>query len=155
MEFQICSFSDIQKYQISIKKLILNCFINICDTEEQKVYLTNYINKFFNLEGISWICKFENRIIGIITFKPNTKYNVANFAVDTKFQNQNIGKTLLKKLIEYAKNNNIRNLSLITNELFKSAIHLYEKFSFSKEYVGNNKYAVSINARNIYYTLNI
>jgi ribosomal protein S18 acetylase RimI-like enzyme len=61
-------------------------------------------------------------------------------AVDEEYRGKGISKLLLEKCIEEAKRLNANKIFLFTNSQLQTAIHLYEKYGFSKVDVTNSHF---------------
>lgn len=87
-----------------------------------------------------FIAKIQDEIVGYITFNikekknPNMRYRkqlqIEAVCVDEKNRGKGIGTELLRKVKEFAKENNCTDLYLTVNEENKSAIRVYEEFGF-------------------------
>ena len=63
--------------------------------------------------------------------------DIMNIVVKKSFRHNGIGSTLLEYLISYAKDKNLKTITLEVNEHNLSAIHLYDKFNF--DHIGIRK----------------
>lgn len=90
------------------------------------------------------IAKLNNSIVGFAgIWKSVDDVHITNIVVNKNFRKQNIGSTMLSKLIELAKlEPNISSITLEVNSNNIDAIKLYEKFGFKvvglrKKYYNN------------------
>ena len=83
----------------------------------------------------------ENKILGFAGIKIILdEAEIMNIVTKKTCRNQGIGKLLLDRLILEAKNKNVRKINLEVNENNTIAIHLYEKFGFSRDGERKNYY---------------
>ena len=103
-----------------------------------------------------FVAKEDNKVLGYIILGPiredhKNGYNyrkqleLAALIVDDTTRNKGIGTALMKKALEYAKENNCTDVRLTVNEENEKAIKLYEKLGIDTMQVvnlfGNSKYA--------------
>ena len=82
-----------------------------------------------------------NKILGFAGIKIILdEAEIMNIVTKKTCRNQGIGKLLLDRLILEAKNKNVRKINLEVNENNTIAIHLYEKFGFSRDGERKNYY---------------
>jgi ribosomal protein S18 acetylase RimI-like enzyme len=67
-------------------------------------------------------------------------YEIAKMAVTPEYRGKGIGETLLKHLLDYAKQHKAVRLYLISNTTLKPAIKLYEKLGFKQILGKENDY---------------
>lgn len=73
----------------------------------------------------------NNEIVGFAGFKIIVdEANIMNIVVKKSFRHNGIGSILLEHLISYAKDKNLKTITLEVNEHNLSAIRLYDKFNF-------------------------
>lgn len=73
----------------------------------------------------------NNEIVGFAGFKIIVdEANIMNIVVKRSFRHNGIGSILLEHLISYAKDKNLKTITLEVNEHNLSAIRLYDKFNF-------------------------
>lgn len=83
----------------------------------------------------------ENKILGFAGIKIILdEAEIMNIVTKKDYRNQGIGNLLLDKIILEVKNKGIRKINLEVNENNTIAIHLYEKFGFSKDGERKNYY---------------
>lgn len=127
---------------IDIKKM------NKDHLEEIKNKLSEQFDEFWNYnvlenelenplsEYIVAICKGE--VVGYAgIWKPLDEAHVTNIVTRIDKRHNKIGTQMLKKLVEMAKENELKCVTLEVNEHNKNAIKLYEKFNFKE--VGRRK----------------
>ena len=79
------------------------------------------------------VAKQDNEIVGFAGIWISVDdVHITNIVTRKDKRNQGIGSLLLEKLINLAKETKLASLTLEVNENNSSAIHLYEKFGFSK-----------------------
>lgn len=83
----------------------------------------------------------ENKILGFAGIKIILdEAEIMNIVTKKDYRNQGIGNLLLDKIILEVKNKGIRKINLEVNANNTIAIHLYEKFGFSKDGERKNYY---------------
>ena len=113
-------------------KMTRNCFFDEFNQNTRKYY----------------VAVDENNIpVGYIgVFDSFDDYNIIGIAVDNNYQKKGIGSLLLQKVIEEAKLNNIKSLSLEVDEKNEKAINFYKNKGFKvtnirkKYYKDNDAY---------------
>ena len=113
-------------------KMTRNCFFDEFNQNTRKYY----------------VAVDENNIpVGYIgVFDSFDDYNIIGIAVDNNYQKKGIGSLLLQKVIEEAKLNNIKSLSLEVDEKNEKAINFYKNKGFEvtnirkKYYKDNDAY---------------
>ena len=113
-------------------KMTRNCFFDEFNQNTRKYY----------------VAVDENNIpVGYIgVFDSFDDYNIIGIAVDNNYQKKGIGSMLLQKVIEEAKLNNIKSLSLEVDEKNEKAINFYKNKGFEvtnirkKYYKDNDAY---------------
>lgn len=64
----------------------------------------------------------------MIAKRNETDWEIMKFAADQKFAGQGAGSAVLKACIDYAKENKVENLYIMSNKRCLEALHLYRKF---------------------------
>lgn len=121
-----------------------------------------WIEKFFELEdvdlelfsspekhilnkgGYILFAKIDDEIVGTVGLKKmdDICFELIKLAVTEKYQGYKIGKILMEKLIELAKDLKLKRIFLVSNNNLHAALNLYKKFNFSDcEGVQTSKYA--------------
>jgi GNAT superfamily N-acetyltransferase len=129
---------DEKKYNPNIKDdvVINNYYPNIKDDVVINNYYPNIYNKDDNKLYVSII---DNNIVGYIFVKLQSIDGIDNnkellidaLYVEEEYRNKGIATSLINKVKEYSKNNNIKYISI--NVLYKNedAMNLYNKLGFS------------------------
>lgn len=115
---------------------------NIIENSQEKIEEI-YHNMLTYIKDCSAIIigAFENeQLIGFIWLyerKINTerRYHINYFIVDSEIRNKGIGKKLINKAYEIAKQNNIKKIELIVTKANENALSFYEKQDFKTERV--------------------
>lgn len=100
----------------------------------------------FNIDEIDspfrkYFCYEEEDILGYFCIDIiYEKIELVNIFVKNKYRNRKIGTFMLKYLIDFARNNNIYNITLEVDENNIYAIKLYEKYGFIKKAIRKNYY---------------
>lgn len=122
--------------ELKISKMTLEDLDNIRD-----ILITDF-NDFWNYDILKQelecdnsyfvIAKNKNEIVGFAGLKNIiNQADIMNIVVKKSFRGNGIGSKLLENLIFYAKNNNLKMITLEVNEHNLSAIRLYNKFEFN------------------------
>jgi len=123
--------------KIEISKMTLT------DFEEIQNILTSEFDDFWNSETLKnelennnsyyIVAKINNNIVGFTGIKTVLdEADIMNVVTKKNIRNSGIGSALFSAIIDYAKSNNVKKITLEVNENNLSAIHLYEKFGFVK-----------------------
>lgn len=100
----------------------------------------------FNIDEIDspfrkYFCYEEEDILGCFCIDIiYEKIELVNIFVKNEYRNRKIGTFMLKYLIDFARNNNIYNITLEVDENNIYAIKLYEKCGFIKKAIRKNYY---------------
>ena len=100
----------------------------------------------FNIDEIDspfrkYFCYEEEDILGYFCIDIiYEKIELFNIFVKNEYRNRKIGTFMLKYLIDFARNNNIYNITLEVDENNIYAIKLYEKCGFIKKAIRKNYY---------------
>ncbi|OLA93111.1 MAG: hypothetical protein BHW63_02855, partial [Mycoplasma sp. CAG:611_25_7] len=100
----------------------------------------------FNIDEIDspfrkYFCYEEEDILGYFCIDIiYEKIELVNIFVKNEYRNRKIGTFMLKYLIDFARNNNIYNITLEVDENNIYAIKLYEKCGFIKKAIRKNYY---------------
>lgn len=88
------------------------------------------IQECLRIGGALFLLENENQIVGSawITYD-GRRFYLHHMAVSPKFQNKGLGKMLMDKVIDFAKEKKIQ-MKLEVNRHNARAIHLYEKYGF-------------------------
>ena len=107
------------------KETIPNDLLLLSDPSE------DVIAEYINL-SIKFIARLNSRIVGallLLKTRPKTM-EIMNISVYEEYQNKGIGKQLITKAIEYAKDNKIETLEIGTGNPGLIQIMLYQKCGF-------------------------
>lgn len=134
-----------------IEKMTFNDFENIKDilqSDFDEFWNANILKSELESENSKYIVAKENNEIvgfaGIIITPVDTE--ITNIVTKKRNRKKGIGKSLLDKLIEMAKELKSETISLEVNEKNIIAIHLYEKCGFEKVGLRKKYYNGSDNA---------
>lgn len=111
------------------------CFSKPWSENSFKNALNDSDSKFF-------VARLDSDIVGFsgMYIAAGAEGYVYNIAVNPLFRKKGIGTILTKKLIDYAKKNNLEFLSLEVRKSNNSAISVYEKCGFEKIGIRKNFY---------------
>lgn len=90
------------------------------------------------------VIEFENKVIGTchltlmpsLTMEGSKRMNIEAVRVSNEFSNQGIGSWMMKKAIEFAKNNNVKIVQLTSNKERLDAHRFYERLGFIASHKG-------------------
>lgn len=124
----------------------LNSIQNILFTDFDNFWTYSAFKQELNSENSYFIvAKNNGEIVGFAGIKVILdEADIMNIVVKKPFRHNGIGSVLLEHLISYAKNLNLKTVTLEVNEHNLSAIKLYDKFNFNhigirkKYYNGEN-----------------
>ncbi len=119
------------------------CDMTLLDYENLKENLVSEFDDFWTPEILKseliqknrhyLIAKYENEIVGFAGFLISfPEIELMNIVIKKSERNKGIGTLLLEKIIEISTNQQFEKILLEVNEKNKAAIHLYEKFGFTK-----------------------
>jgi len=117
--------------------------MSLTDFEEIQNILISDFDDFWNPETLKKelqnnnsyyiVAKINNNIVGFAGIKTVLdEADIMNIVTKKDLRNSGIGSALFSAIIDYAKTNNVKKITLEVNENNLSAIHLYEKFAFIK-----------------------
>jgi GNAT superfamily N-acetyltransferase len=106
------------------------------------ITLTDPEGKIISQGGSILFALWENIPVGTVALVRIHKYEaeLAKMCVTGSMRGKNIGLALMEASIAKARKLGLQELVLETNSHLKAAIHLYEKFSFSYEPIGESPY---------------
>ncbi len=84
------------------------------------------------------VARHEDKIVGYLIFRTSDlkRYNhqgELRMSVDKDYWGSGIGSSLVKFLIDWGENNNLKRIELLVDEHNDRAINLYRKFGFREE----------------------
>ncbi len=83
----------------------------------------------------------DNKVVGFLNYYLiYDRIEIVNFNVLDEFQNKHIGSSLIERLINLSKENNLLNITLEVKENNEKAIYLYLKYGFKKVSIRKNYY---------------
>lgn len=141
MKLERVNISLFNKYKEDFKKYILFVLeenFNGDLTYEANRSIEN-MESFINDESAYVIGAFdEEKLVGFIwaykkMFNKKEKIHISYLFVDSNFRRQGIATKLFECIVEYAHDNNIKELDLMVTSDNKNAINFYEKLGFSIE----------------------
>ena len=117
----------------------LNSIQNTLFTEFDNFWTFSTFKQELNSEISHFIvAKNNDEIVGFAGLKAIVdEADIMNIVVKKTFRHNGIGSILLEHLINYAKANNLKTITLEVNEHNLSAIRLYDKFNF--DHIGIRK----------------
>lgn len=131
-EFAEMLFEIHNKVMPENDKMTRNCFFDEFNQKTRKYFVS--VDK-------------NNKPVGYVgVFDSLDDYNIIGIAVDKNYQKKGIGSMLIKKVIDIAKQNNVKTLSLEVDEKNTTAINFYKNKGFEvtnirkKYYKDNDAY---------------
>ena len=123
--------------KIKISKMTLNDFASIKDiliSDFDDFWNTNTFEEELKNENSYYLVgKINDKIVCFAGIKSVLDdADIMNIVTRKDYRNLGIGSIIFEKIIDYAKQNGIKKLTLEVNEKNLPAIHLYEKFGFKK-----------------------
>ena len=118
----------------------LNCIKNILITDFDNFWNYDILKQELECSNSHFVIaeNENNEIVGFAGLKVIVdEADIMNIVVKKSFRHNGIGSILLDNLISYAKDNNLKTITLEVNEHNLSAIHLYDKFNF--DHIGIRK----------------
>lgn len=117
----------------------LNSIQNILLTDFDNFWTYSAFKQELNSENSYFIvAKTNNEVVGLAGLKVILdEADIMNIVVKKSFRHNGIGSILLENLISYARNLNLKTVTLEVNEHNLSAIRLYDKFNF--DHIGIRK----------------
>jgi ribosomal protein S18 acetylase RimI-like enzyme len=102
--------------------------------EGDVIALSNPQTEIIDKGGFIYFAKRNTEITGTVSLlkKSDTVFELGKMAVTQNAQGLGIGKILVEHCIAVAKEKNMEKLVLYSNTKLASAIHLYEKYGFTK-----------------------
>lgn len=85
------------------------------------------------VEGPVWVAVFEDQVVGTVAAVPkNGDLYIRSMAVVPSARGRNIGRILLERIEQYARENKLSRLYLCTTPFLSGAIALYERWGFAR-----------------------
>ena len=133
-------FKDLFRLRLLSKKEELKYSSNLKSIESSKHYYKEYLKlDLTKPDRILFVAEENNRIVGVILgkfFKPlrisryHKKGHISNLYIDKEHRNKGIANQLVKKTLEWLKENKVPHASLEIHLDNKAAIKLYDKMGF-------------------------
>lgn len=138
MNIQISKMTLDDFYQI--KDVLISDFDDFWNVNTLEQELTNENSNYL-------VAKIENQIVGFAGIKSVLdEADIMNIVTKKDKRNSGIGSALLEKLLNVAKEKEIKKITLEVNESNISAIHLYKNFGFKEISIRENYYNKTDNA---------
>ena len=136
---------------IKISKMTLDDFYQIKDvliSDFDDFWNVNTLEQELTNENSNYlVAKIENQIVGFAGIKSVLdEADIMNIVTKKDKRNLGIGSALLEKLLNVAKEKEIKKITLEVNESNISAIHLYKNFGFKEISIRENYYNKTDNA---------
>lgn len=132
-----------KEYSNDFKRLNLEWLekFNLTEPADFEI-LDDPIGKVIDQDGFIWLALEDDEIVGSAALVKISegKFELAKMAVTESSQGRGIGKLLLEKCLESAKESAALEIILFSNSQLASAIKLYEKYGFRHIEVENSPY---------------
>lgn len=143
-EIEIVEFEN--KYHDDLKRLSYEWLekYELLEPEDERI-LKNPKEIVLDKGGYIFFAKCSEEVVGTISLirvSENT-FELAKLAVSEPYQGLKIGRMLMEKSLDVAKQKGAKKVILYSNHLLTSAIELYKRFSFKEIPIINNKYIES------------
>lgn len=130
-------------YNIEIANL--NDIDNIYNLQENRNHLLiskeSLKSDLSSTSNIYFVAKIDNKIIGCIGYSILYDHiDISILITHINYLNKGVASALLKKLIQYSKENNIEKIFLEVRSSNHKAIKLYEKYNFKQISIRKNYY---------------
>lgn len=109
----------------------------------KEIFINNDIKRDFQNNPYTnyLIYLIDDKIVGFINYLLiYDRMEIVNFNVLEFFQDNHIGSSLLEKIIEIAKSNKLKNITLEVRSDNVKAIYLYKKYGFKEVAIRKNYY---------------
>ncbi len=111
--------------------------------------LLDYKNEIGREDGLAFVIKEQNRVVGFILARlitkdstnTDTEIEIYNIAIKPIFQNQGFGEKLINQIIIYTANLHSRNIWLEVRKSNLKAIKFYKKNGFTEIFTRRNFYS--------------
>ncbi|AEG58347.1 GNAT family N-acetyltransferase [Desulforamulus ruminis] len=138
---EIIEYQD--QYKSNLKELSYEWLEKYVSVEPEDERILNKPNETV-IEGGGHIffAKFNGKIVGTVSLIKidEGSYEVAKLAVTELYQGRKIGRQLIEKCIQTAKQAGAKKIILYTNHVLQAAIHLYKYFGFKEIQQNVKKY---------------
>lgn len=112
-------------------------------TSNEIELINNLIDYKISSNSFEKCFKYEinNKIVGIIDFSAIYERLELNYIwISPSYRGKNYSKELMNYMINYAKNNNTKNITLEVSAENKIAINLYQRYGFKQVTIRKNYY---------------
>ena len=122
------------KFHPDFKRLNLEWLekYNICEQYDLDI-LNDPIGQIIEPGGCLFIATENDKVVGTAGLAKSHEegvYELVKMAVDPDMRGKGLGKLLLEKCIEEAKQRNAKKISLFSNSQLSTALTMYEKYGF-------------------------
>ena len=130
---EIIEYQD--QYKSNLKELSyewLEKYVSI-EPEDERILNRPY-ETVLEGGGHIFFAKFVGKIVGTVSLIKidGDSYELAKLAVTELYQDRKIGRQLIEKCIQTAKQAGAKRIILYTNHVLQAAIHLYKDFGFKE-----------------------
>ena len=110
--------------------------------ESDKFDLLNPKEGIIDKGGEIFFALINGNVVGTVAmiFSEDRIYELAKMTVDINYRGNGIANKLMDRCLDYAKDNNAKEIYLITNDTLVIARNLYDKYGFKEVKLDTDKY---------------
>ena len=131
MKIDIIEFEE--KYARDFKRLNLDWLDKYHLTESHDLEILNDPNgMILDRGGYIFLAMIDEKVIGTAALinEGDSKYELAKMSVTPEFRGQGIGKRLIEKCFQQARQTGAKKISLFSNSKLQAALNLYARYGF-------------------------
>lgn len=100
--------------------------------EQEDYDILYHLDDFLKRGGMIFFAIENDHVLATCMVTPtyNNVWEICKLAADEKYQGQGAGSAVFEACMKYAIDHGAEKLTLISNHILKSALHIYEKFGF-------------------------
>ncbi len=134
------------KYDKDIMEISLEWLVkhNVLEDEDY-VMLNNPKKEVIDKGGHIILAEYDGEIVGMVGLEPMEEgvCEMLKFGVKECVQGKGIGNMLAKRIIEIAREDGYKKMTLCTNSFLKNAVHIYEKLGFKYVEFTESRFEIS------------
>jgi len=122
----------------------------ICELENEildfEIFKTIFNENISNPKNLYLIAENENGGLGFISFHTQNLLHhcglvgeIQEFFIPEKYRGQGVGRLLIKKILDFAEENNLKSIEVTTNKKRVENVAIYENLGFS---LSHNKFTI-------------
>ncbi|RED24638.1 PhnO protein [Flavobacterium cutihirudinis] len=134
-----------------IKKQDLDfVYKSICELENEEldfeIFETIFHENISNPKNLYLIAENDNEGLGFISFHTQNLLHhcglvgeIQEFFIHQKYRGQGVGRVLIKEILDYAEENNLKSIEVTTNKKRVENVAIYENLGFT---LSHNKFTI-------------